>query len=37
MGGEINWTALPVICELLGVTDVEQFITQLVVIRDRPK
>ena len=37
MGSEINWSALDVICELLGITDVERLITQLVVIRDRPK
>lgn len=37
MGGEINWQALDVVCELLGITDIERLIGQLVVIRDRPK
>jgi len=37
MGGEINWSALDFICELLGITDVERLIVQLTTIRDRPK
>lgn len=37
MGGEINWQALDFICELLGITDVERLIVQLITIRDRPK
>ena len=37
MGAEIQWAALDVICELLGIEDVELLITQLIVIRDRPK
>lgn len=37
MGGEIDWQALDFICELLGITDIERLIVQLVVIRDRPK
>lgn len=37
MGGEIHWSALDVICELLGIVDVERLIVQLVTIRDKPK
>lgn len=33
MGG-IDWAALPVICEMLGIEDVETLIVQLVAIRD---
>lgn len=35
MGGEINWTALDAIAELIGVRDVETLIRHLVVIRDQ--
>lgn len=37
MGATIDWTALDFICELLGITDVERLIVQLVTIRDREK
>ena len=37
MGGEINWTALDFVCELLGITDVERLLAQLVTIRDKDK
>jgi hypothetical protein len=37
MGGEIEWSALPVVVELLGVADVEVLIAQLVTIRDHHK
>lgn len=33
MGG-LDWAALPVVVELLGVSDVEQLIVQLVAIRE---
>lgn len=33
MGG-LDWQALPIVAELLGITDVETFIAQLAVIRD---
>lgn len=33
MGG-IDWAGLPTVCEMLGITDVETLITQLVAIRD---
>ncbi len=33
MGG-IDWAGLPIVCELLGVSDPEQLITHLVAIRD---
>lgn len=35
MGGEIQWSALDFLCELLGIEDVERLIAHLVVIRDR--
>jgi hypothetical protein len=34
MMGGIDWAALPIVCELLGVTDVERLIDQLITIRD---
>lgn len=34
MGGEIDWAAVDVIAELLGVGDVELLIYHLVAIRD---
>jgi hypothetical protein len=34
MGG-LNWTALPIIVELLGVDDVELLIEQLLIIRNK--
>jgi hypothetical protein len=34
MNGEINWSALPVIAELLGFTDIERLINTLIAIRD---
>lgn len=33
MGG-LNWDALPIVSEMLGITDMEPFITQLAAIRD---
>ena len=33
MGG-LDWAALPIVAEIFGVTDVEQFTTQLVALRD---
>lgn len=33
MGG-LDWAALPTVVELLGIEDLEPFITQLVAIRD---
>jgi hypothetical protein len=33
MGGELNWQALPVVADLLGITDVERFLVELVTIR----
>jgi len=37
MGGEINWTAMELICELLGITNVERLLVQLVAIRDKDR
>jgi hypothetical protein len=36
MGG-IDWNALPILCELYGVQDVERLIFQLVTIRETNK
>jgi len=33
MGG-LDWAALPVVCEMLGVQDVEPFILSLIALRD---
>lgn len=33
MGG-LDWTALPVVAEMLGIDDVERLIAQLEAIRD---
>lgn len=32
--GALDWSALPVMIEMLGVKDIESFITQLSAIRD---
>ena len=34
MNGEINYTALPVLCEMVGIKDVDLLIKQLIAIRD---
>lgn len=34
MGGELDWVALPVIAEMLGIEDIEKTIVQLAAIRD---
>jgi hypothetical protein len=34
MGGEINWSALPIIAELTGYQDIEELIHYLATIRD---
>lgn len=34
MGGEIQWTALPIFVEMFAVEDVDQFIRDLVTIRE---
>lgn len=36
MGG-LDWVALPIVVEILGIRDVESLIAQLVVLRDRDK
>jgi hypothetical protein len=33
MGG-IEWQALPIICDILGVCDVDNLVYQLIAIRD---
>lgn len=35
MGGKLDWSALEIIAEILGVCDVETLVIQLVTIRDR--
>jgi len=34
MGGEVNWVALPIVSEMLGVEDVDTWTEQLCAIRD---
>ena len=33
MGGVVDWTALPIITEMLGVTDPDDFVRQLLEVR----
>lgn len=33
MGG-LDWVALPIVAELLGITNLEKFVAQLAAIRD---
>lgn len=35
MGFQIDWSALPIIAELLGFTDLETLLEQLCALRDR--
>lgn len=35
MGGQIDWSALPIVAELLGFTDLETLLEQLCALRDR--
>lgn len=34
MGGEIDWAALPLLCEIYGVDDIEALVLGLVAIRE---
>jgi len=34
MGGQIDWAAIPLISETIGIIDIEKFINQLVIIRE---
>ncbi len=34
MGGEINWSAFPMVIALLGIDDVDLFVVRLVAIQD---
>lgn len=34
MGGELNWTALDTLADLLGIRDPEAWIMQITIIRD---
>lgn len=34
MMGGLDWTALPIVAELLGVEDLDLLVSQLVAIRD---
>jgi len=33
----MDWSAIPVVAEILGYADIELLIAQLTVIRDHPK
>ena len=35
MGGQIDWSALPIVAELLGFTDLETRLEQLCALRAR--
>lgn len=37
MGGEIQWPALEWVAEMFGITDLDLFVRQLVVIRDHQR
>lgn len=37
MGGQVDWAALPILVEMLGVSDPEAFVHRLAVIRDNMK
>lgn len=34
MDGRIDWAALPVVVEILGIHDVEAFLARLIAVRD---
>jgi hypothetical protein len=34
LGGEVNWAGLPIVAELLGITDIDLLVRQLALIRD---
>lgn len=34
LGARIDWQGLPLVCEILGIEDVEMLISQLEAIRD---
>lgn len=36
MGG-LDWAALPIVAEMLGIDDVEKLVVQLVTIRDKDR
>lgn len=33
----LDWTALPMVADLLGADDVEMLVSQLIVLRDNPE
>lgn len=37
MGRTIDWTALPLVVDVLGVDDVELLLANLIVLRDNPE
>ena len=37
MMGGLDWTALPIVVDLLGVEDVETLVVQLTTLRDHPE
>jgi hypothetical protein len=34
MSGDINWQALPIVAEILGIIDIEELLINLIAIRD---
>lgn len=34
MGGALDWHAMPVVTEMLGINDIETFVHRLAAIRD---
>jgi hypothetical protein len=34
LGGTIDWSGLPIVCELLGIDDIELLMAELLLIRD---
>lgn len=34
MGGALDWSALPVVAEILGIEDIEMFVHRLAAVRD---
>lgn len=35
MGGQIDWSALPIIADIVGFSDIETLLDQLCALRDR--
>jgi hypothetical protein len=37
MGGKLDWTALEIVAELIGITDIEQLLAQFEKIKNHGK